>query len=151
MDPTDAQHLMIGGREVKETTSGPNTTSPPSSGNPGTPSPTDWQTVFDLGTQKNPGAAAATSTTSDPNNQLSAVDLHGDSAYVGYCGYCDTITQPVTASARFAGTAAPPRSPRILRTCGTPRATSTTPGRASACPCSPDGAWTEATAGIARS
>ncbi len=112
MDPTDAQHLMIGGREVKETQSGPNTTSPPSvsadnptGANPGTPSPTDWQTVFDLGTQKHAGVAGATATADDPNNpnnQLSAVDLHGDSAYVGYCGYCDTITQPVTPSAPFA-------------------------------------------------
>ncbi len=101
MDPTDAQHLMIGGREVKETESGPNTTSPPSSGNPGTPSPTDWQTVFDLGTQKNAGVAGAAATTDDPDNQLSAVDLHGDSAYVGYCGYCDTITQPVSKTAPF--------------------------------------------------
>lgn len=102
MDPTDAQHLMIGGREVKETASGPNTTSPPSSGNPGTPSPTDWQTVFDLGTQKNAGVATAPAGAEDPNNQLSAVDLRGDSAYVGYCGYCDTITQKVTDKAPFA-------------------------------------------------
>jgi len=109
MDPTDAQHLMIGGREVKETGLGPSTTSPPSvsagnptGANPGTPSPTDWQTVFDLGTQKNAGNAGATSTPEDPNNQLSAVDLRGDSAYVGYCGFCDTITQKVTATAPFA-------------------------------------------------
>jgi hypothetical protein len=97
MDPTDAKHLMIGGREVKETDKGPDTEA--AGGTP--PSPNEWQTVFDLGTQKHRGVATATASDTDPDNQLSAVDVRGDSAYVGFCGYCDTITQPVTATAPF--------------------------------------------------
>jgi hypothetical protein len=48
----------------------------------------NWTKVFDLGTANRPGDASASSSTSDPNNRLSAVDLVGDNAYVGYCGPC---------------------------------------------------------------
>jgi hypothetical protein len=63
MDPADANHLMIGGRQVFETTEGPAT----SSGS--------WKQVFDLGTQKHPGDAGASAAADDPANQLSAVDV----------------------------------------------------------------------------
>ncbi len=62
MDRGDANHLMIGGRNVFETTSGPDTAS-------GT-----WAQVYDLGTQKHPGEAGASAADDDPDNQLSAVD-----------------------------------------------------------------------------
>ncbi len=63
MDPNNADHLMIGGRDIEETTEGPNTTS-------GT-----WTKVYDLGTQQHPGDPIATSAGDDPDNQLSAVDV----------------------------------------------------------------------------
>jgi len=63
MDPNDANHLMIGGRQVEETTQGVDTTSD------------TWKTVFDLGTQKHPGDASAQAAGDDPVNQLSAVDV----------------------------------------------------------------------------
>jgi hypothetical protein len=83
MDPKDPKHLIIGGRDVKVTVTGEQTTSE------------TWRTVYDLGTQKNPGVADAVATADDPDNRLSAVDLHGKNAYVGYCGWCDVITQGV--------------------------------------------------------
>jgi hypothetical protein len=64
MDPNDANHLMIGGRQVEETTQGVDTTSD------------SWKTVFDLGTQKHPGDASAQAAADDPVNQLSAVDVN---------------------------------------------------------------------------
>jgi hypothetical protein len=81
MDPLDAKHLMIGGRDIRETTIGPSTAS------------STWKTVYDLGTQKHRGDAAAVAAADDPANRLSAVDLQGKSAYVGFCGWCDVITQ----------------------------------------------------------
>jgi hypothetical protein len=82
MDPKDARHLLIGGRDIYERFTGP-------TGN--------WRKVYDLGTRKQPGNAAAVADTSDvnnanANNSLSAVDLNGDNAYVGFCGACDIVT-----------------------------------------------------------
>lgn len=80
MDPTDADHLVIGGRQVIETTHGAGTSS------------STWKTVFDLGTRTKAGNAGATAGDGDPDNSLSAVDVLGDAVYVGYCGYCDIVT-----------------------------------------------------------
>lgn len=92
MDRTDANHLVIGGREVAETTFGPTTDSPGIL--PGVDdSPTQWVYVYDLGTRTSPGDAAASSSAGDPDNQLSAVDVRGAAIYVGFCGYCDILTQ----------------------------------------------------------
>ncbi len=72
MDPNDANHLMIGGRDVEETTDGPDTTG------------STWTKVYDLGTQQHPGDASATSLTGDdPDNQLSAVDVRSDQSSAG--------------------------------------------------------------------
>jgi len=81
MDPLDSSHLVIGGREVAETTKGP-----------GTATGTGWKTVFNLGTRTKPGDAGAAAAAGDPVNSLSAVDVRGDAVYVGYCGYCDIVT-----------------------------------------------------------
>lgn len=81
MDPLDAKHLMSGGRDIVETTVGAATSS------------TTWKRPFDLGTQKHPGDAGAAAADDDPANRLSAVDLYGKNAYVGFCGWCDVITQ----------------------------------------------------------
>jgi photosystem II stability/assembly factor-like uncharacterized protein len=71
MDPANAAHLMIGGRDIEETTNGPTTTS------------STWNKVFDLGTQKHPGDASAASAADDPDNQLSALDLRSQPAPSG--------------------------------------------------------------------
>jgi hypothetical protein len=63
MDTNDANHLMVGGRDVEETTKGVDTTSD------------DWTKVYDLGTQKHPGDGSASAAGDDPSNQLSAVDV----------------------------------------------------------------------------
>lgn len=80
MDPTDAKHLMIGGQDVQETVSGPQTTV----SNGATPAATDWKVVFDLGA----------------GNALSAVDIRGDAAYVGFCGPCYV---PSSIASNFSG------------------------------------------------
>ena len=79
MDPYAANHYMIGGREVKESVSGY-----------GAPS---WTTVYDLGTSKQPGVAAATPSPGDSDNSTTAVDLSGDDAYVGFCANCDVVLE----------------------------------------------------------
>jgi hypothetical protein len=72
MDPNNANHLMIGGRDIEETADGPNTTAD------------SWSKVFDLGTQQHPGDASASSPTGDdPDNQLSAVDLRSEQSSAG--------------------------------------------------------------------
>ena len=89
MDLQDSRHLMIGGREIMESRNGA----------------ASWTQVFDLGTQQHPGDADAgrglgvgtpvgdpTVLSPEINNQMSAVDVFGDAAYVGYCGYCDIVT-----------------------------------------------------------
>ena len=77
MDPADPKHLLSGGREVVETTAGPDTTSP---GTP--PLDTDWQYVFDLGQSKH-----------GIDNQVSAIGVHGANVYAGYCGGCDPVLE----------------------------------------------------------
>ncbi len=111
MDPGDAGHLITGGRDIEETTAGPDTVK--------CVDPacalvqTQWTKVYDLGTQKHPGDAGASSADDDPDNQTSAVDLSGDNAYIGYCGFCDVITQGVPFANGIAtnvgGSAAPKR------------------------------------------
>jgi photosystem II stability/assembly factor-like uncharacterized protein len=94
MDPANAAHLMIGGRDIEETTAGPATTS------------STWTPVFNLGTQKHPGDASAASAADDPDNQLSALDLRSIPAPAGaasgpptpdfaYSGGASTVPYPV--------------------------------------------------------
>lgn len=95
MDSRNAKHLLVGGRQIVETTAGPLTNQ---STNGVTADPaTAWQTVFDLGTRLQPGVAAATPDVTDPNNgnpnnAASALDVYGSFAYAGYCGACDIVT-----------------------------------------------------------
>jgi hypothetical protein len=104
MDPNDANHLMAVGREVKETTLGPDTTATCSGPTPirfeCEPPPDQsktWKTSYDLGTKLHPGDANATSSADDPNNHGTAATVVGDDAYVGFCGSCD----PVKLKQRF--------------------------------------------------
>src|SRR3954470_10371453 len=57
MDPTNAKHLLIAGRDVKETIYGPETTSPCTSGDPTCDASANWAKVYDLGTRKHRGDA----------------------------------------------------------------------------------------------
>lgn len=79
LDPLDAQHLMIGGREIVETGSGAGT------------SAADWAKVFDLGTPEQPGNAKAKESDAKDFNSMTAIDLNGSNAYVGFCGVCDVL------------------------------------------------------------
>jgi hypothetical protein len=87
MDPNNANHLMIGGRDIEETTAGPNTTS------------SSWKKVYDLGTQQHPGESSPIPpiTGDDPDNQLSAVDVRSDTTAGGL------PTGPKTADQHFTG------------------------------------------------
>ncbi|MCA1834048.1 MAG: hypothetical protein LC750_15230, partial [Actinobacteria bacterium] len=80
MDPLDPDHLMIAGNEVVETGSGPGT------------SADEWATDYHLGTAQHPGSASAIESPTDAPNQMTALDLVGSSAYVGFCGTCDILT-----------------------------------------------------------
>jgi len=73
MDPSDANHLVIGGEDIQETVSGPKTTvATIAPGDPSTTSSTDWALVFDTGS----------------GNAVSAIDTRGDATYAGFCGPC---------------------------------------------------------------
>jgi hypothetical protein len=97
MDPANANHLVVGGNEIKETIYGADTNGPDA--NTGQCFATCWQQVFDLGTHDHPGdpvaAPPAADPTSDPNNTTSAIDTYGDATYVGYCGVCDILNAKV--------------------------------------------------------
>ncbi len=101
VDPLDPQHLMIAGREVVETGSGPGTGSG------------DWAKPFDLGTAAHPGNAQAKETATDSANSQTALDLYGSSAYVAYCGVCDVLedNRPFRSglATNVGGTSAPKR------------------------------------------
>lgn len=103
MDPTNARHLVTAGNEVAETTYGPDT---------GTSSDKSWSIVYDLGTAQHPGSASATASSSDPANQMSAIDVRGDAVYAGFCGICDILNQSApfkNGLATNVGGAAPPK------------------------------------------
>ncbi|HEX7254560.1 MAG TPA: hypothetical protein VF236_01400 [Gaiellaceae bacterium] len=85
MDPTDAKHIVTGGNEIAETRHGPETEAGHDAGG------NTWNVVFDLGTQQRPGDSAATPSATDPANGMSAIDVHGDTIYAGYCGVCDAL------------------------------------------------------------
>ena len=40
---------------------------------------------------QSPGDSGATPSTTDPANQVSALDTHGETTYVAYCGLCDIL------------------------------------------------------------
>jgi hypothetical protein len=96
VDPRLANHFLTGGRDIEESMSGYHCVLM------GVADPThqcvtydNWTKVYDLGTAQHPGNSSAASSSSDPDNQASALDVNGDNAYIGYCGYCDVVTQGV--------------------------------------------------------
>ena len=100
MDPKDANHIVVGGREIAETESGPETTSP---GDDPTDASKDWRYDYDLGTNEKTGA----------ENQTSALAVRGDSVYAGFCGGCDVVRDKVRFSRGLAtnvGGSKPPKA-----------------------------------------
>ncbi len=100
MDPKDPQHIVVGGREIAETTHGPDTTIP---GDDPTDSSKDWQYSYDLGTNEK--------THSD--NQVSALAVRGEAIYAGFCGGCDVVRDKVRFSRGLAtnvGGSKPPKT-----------------------------------------
>jgi Ca2+-binding RTX toxin-like protein len=94
MDPHDANHLLTAGREVMETIYGPNTQIMDASETVCLEN--CWEEVFDLGA----------------GNSMSAVDLDGPNAYVGFCGPCGRVnaTTPFRSGlATNVGGAEPPQ------------------------------------------
>jgi len=83
MDPLDARHLEVAGRQIVETGSGSGT------------SANDWKKVFDLGTRLHFGSASATASATDPVNSMTAIDLYGANSYVGFCNVCAPLNSPV--------------------------------------------------------
>lgn len=81
MDYAKPTRLIYGGRQIY-TLDAPMSTITSSS----------WGQAFDLGTQQQPGVAGASATAADPNNIASAVDIYNGTAYVGFCGACETLT-----------------------------------------------------------
>lgn len=69
MDPTDPEHLVIGGRQVAEKTDGAGSGA--------------FAVSFDLGMNARTGFV----------NQTTALDVQGSSVYAAFCGVCDIITQ----------------------------------------------------------
>lgn len=72
MDPTDPNHLVIGGQQIFETTLGSATVSG------------SWVNVYQLGLG-NDGVAL---------NAMTAVDTRGAATYVGFCGLCSQYAKP---------------------------------------------------------
>ncbi|MBB6628427.1 hypothetical protein H5V45_13955 [Nocardioides sp. KIGAM211] len=101
MDPLDSKHLITAGREVVETLVGSSTDSGQTAAADADASTTTWRTVYNLGTRAHPGDADAASTTTDPDNSMSAVAVRGAAAYVGFCGYCDTLNKLSTKRTLF--------------------------------------------------
>lgn len=79
MDPRNPDHLLTGGRQIVETTSGPETTTPDV-----IVLETDWKTVFNLGESKH-----------GIENQVSAIGVRGPNVYAAYCGGCDPVRDNV--------------------------------------------------------
>jgi hypothetical protein len=71
VDPANANHFLVGGREIKERTLGYSSTN-------------GWTSLYDLGVAP-----------SGASRQTSALDISGSTIYAGFCGYCDVVTQGV--------------------------------------------------------
>ena len=100
VDPKDPNHVMIAGNQVDETGSGPGTSS------------SDWAVVYDLGTSKRPGNKNAEPTQRDPINSMTAIDMRGSKAYVGYCGECGVLNAKTRFKSGLATNVGGAKSPK---------------------------------------
>lgn len=129
MDPGDAKHILTGGRDIAETTAGPETTTcktdpdDPTSCQPSDALPTDWKYVFNLGTMKHPGDPNAEASSDpakadgtggeDAPNHATAEALNGANAYVGFCGDCDPVKRHRVFHNGFATNVGGDKPPKI--------------------------------------
>jgi hypothetical protein len=124
MDPKNAKHILAGGRDIAETTSGPATTTCKPDDPSCIPAPeTDWKYVFNLGTRKHPGdpdaeassdpAAADGTGGEDAPNHASAAALNGANAYIGFCGDCDPVKRHRVFHNGFATNVGGSKPPKI--------------------------------------
>jgi photosystem II stability/assembly factor-like uncharacterized protein len=130
MDPGDAKHILTAGRDIAETTAGPDTTTckndpeDPTSCDPATEGrDTDWKYVFNLGTMKHPGDPAAQASSDpakadgegaeDAPNHASAAALNGANAYIGFCGDCDPVKRHRVFHNGFATNVGGDKPPKI--------------------------------------
>src|SRR3954452_5232617 len=99
-DPDNYKHVVTGGKQIVETThwldTTPNCYKEPDKSDE-TPdcilaeSDTDWQSVFDLGTQQHPGSIEAEPSDDDPGNHVVSLRARGAAVYAGFCGSCDPV------------------------------------------------------------
>ncbi len=97
MDPKDQNHVVLGAREILETTKGVDTicahdyvasgTYPPAN-----PVTCDWKIAFDLGQN--------TSVTPPVNFSTTAIDVDGAVLYAGYCGTCGLVSSDPTSDGK---------------------------------------------------
>ncbi|HKW06769.1 MAG TPA: hypothetical protein VJS19_04295 [Candidatus Dormibacteraeota bacterium] len=89
VDPTNANHLVVGGQEIWSTHMGYTAPCFPAN-TPGCP-------VVDYvwGTEVVPGTTYVPDYDLGAPNQASALDVRGNTIWVGFCGYCDVLTQKV--------------------------------------------------------
>jgi hypothetical protein len=123
MDPHQAKHILAAGRDIAETTSGPDTTTCQSGDPSCSPSDTDWKYVYNLGTMKHPGDPNASASSSparadgtnseDAPNHASAAALNGANAYIGFCGDCDPVKRHRVFHNGFATNVGGKKPPKI--------------------------------------
>jgi hypothetical protein len=89
VDPTDANHLVVGGQEIWSTHNGYTAPCFPAN-TPGCP-----LVDYVWGTEVVPGTTYAPDFDLGAPNQASALDVRGNTIWVGFCGYCDVVTQNV--------------------------------------------------------
>src|SRR4051812_2949296 len=123
MDPGDAKHIVAGGRDIAETTSGPDTTTCPTGDPSCVPADTDWKYVYNLGTMKHPGDPDAEASSDpvqsdgsgaeDAPNHASAAAVNGANIYVGFCGDCDPVKRHRVFHNGFATNVGGDKPPKI--------------------------------------
>lgn len=87
MDPLNSDHVTTGGRQINESLAGRDL----ENGEDGN----SWVEVFDLGTTRRDTEAPSGDANVEISNGMSAIDTYGDVTYVGFCGACDILNQPV--------------------------------------------------------
>src|SRR5258708_26238029 len=131
IDPGNADHMMIGGRNIAQTQSPyqmhciESTLTPSECSDLGFVTQTgvqydNWTTVFDLGTV--PTTALAGVVAQTVNRQTSALDLLGDAAYVGFCGPCSVFSGLDGFGSRIAPNVSRAQPPAFGQPRGWPRA-----------------------------
>jgi photosystem II stability/assembly factor-like uncharacterized protein len=123
MDPHSAKHIVAAGRDIAETTSGPDTTTCHSDDPSCIGADTDWKYVYNLGTMKHPGDPDAQASSDpvqsggsgaeDAPNHASAAAVNGANIYIGFCGDCDPVKRHRVFHNGFATNVGGDKPPKI--------------------------------------